>query len=330
MKALLLLLALSLVGCGRTTSELAEAPPRGEPLPEGAVVFTAAVAQAAARVDVVGTVASEKTVTLSARLGAYVQEVYASAGDRVKAGQVLLSLDDRDIQQQVTAAEAQLKQANREYERVRGLYDKGAMAEQAVTAAEAAFVAAKAHLDSTKVLLTYTQITAPLDGVVTERRVEPGDLASQGQRLLTVFDPTRMRLEVPVPVRLVPAVRLGKHVDVMLDGYPQSLQGEVTEIVSEVDPQTRTRKVKIRLTQTEEILPGTFGRLWVEDAARAAIMVPTAAVTKIGQLEMVHVESGGRMHQRLVRTGPRSGDQVEILSGVNAGDRLVLDAHKGG
>jgi RND family efflux transporter MFP subunit len=298
----------------------------GAPLPADAALVTVAEQALAPRIDVVGTVASEKTITLSARLGAYVQEVFVSAGDRVKAGQLLVNLDDREIREQFTAAEAQFKQADREYQRVRSLMEKGAATEQSKTAAEAAYTAARAQLEQVKVMLTYARVTAPIDGVVTERRVEVGDLAGPGQPLLVVYDPSRMRLEVPVPVRLIQRVALGAKVEVTLDQARQPVAGEITEIVSEIDPLSRTRKVKVRLVGTEDVLPGTFGRLWLEDDARPTVLLPPAAITRVGQLETVRVARDGRLYQRLVRSGPARGDQVEILSGLNAGEQVLAAA----
>ena len=322
MKRLLALALLAAAGCG-DHSQTTPAT-KGALVPAGAATHTVAIVSLPPRIDVVGTVASEKSVTLSARLSAYVQDVFASAGDRVKAGQTVVALDDRDIREQLAAAEAQFKQAGREYQRIRGLFDKNATTEQALTAAETGYTAAKAQLDGVKVMLSYAQVTSPIDGIVTERRVEAGDLANPGQPLLTVYDPTRMRLEAAVPVRLVPRVQLGQKVEVLLDQSAGALKGEVTEIVSEVDPLSRTRKVKIRLTDADGALPGTFGRLWVDDEPRPTILVPASAVTRVGQLEMVKVVRDGIALQRLVRTGPKTGDQVEILSGLASGDVILV------
>ena len=320
-------LALLVAACGghKVQPGKLEAP-AGGPVPAGAALVAVEEQSLAPRIDVVGTVASEKTITLSARLSANVQEVSVSAGDRVKAGQLLVSLDDRAIREQRAAAEAQFKQAEREYQRVRSLMEKGAATEQAQTAAEAAFTAAKAGLEQANVMLSYAKVTAPIDGIVTERRVEAGDLAGPGQPLLVVYDPAHMRLEVPVPVRLIARVALGAKVEVALDQVKGPVAGEVTEIVSEIDPLSRTRKVKVRLAGVDGVLPGTFGRVWLEDDARPTLLVPAAAVTRVGQLESVQVAKGGRLAQRLVRTGPARGDLIEILSGLNAGEQVLAGA----
>jgi RND family efflux transporter MFP subunit len=273
---------------------------------------------------VIGTTASEKTVRLSARISAYVNEVFVSAGSKVKAGETLLSLDDREIREQMAAADAGLRQADSEFRRVQRLLESKAATEQQFTAAESAFRSAQAQMERLKVMQTYATIASPIDGVVIEREVEAGDLANPGQPLLTLYDPARMRLEAPVPVRLVEKLTLGKEVQVTLDHPARAVRGEITEIVSEIDPMSRTRKVKVRLAgETGDILPGSFGRLWVEEEPRPTILTPAGAVYRVGQLEFVQVVEGGRALRRLVRTGPSQGSRVEILAGLQPGEKIL-------
>ncbi len=277
------------------------------------------------RVDVVGTVASETTIRLSARLPAYVEEVRVSAGDAVKKDDVLLRLDARDLREQLAAAEAQCQQGEKEYARTRKLFESQSATEQALTAADAAVRAARAQLKSAQVQLGYATLTAPIDGVVIERRIEAGDLAAPGQVLLSVYDPRAMRLEAPVPVRLIERVKLGQDLTVRLNQPAREFQGRVTEIVSEVDPATRTRLVKVHLDGVDgDVLPGTFGRLWIETEPRDQVRAPAAAVYASGQLSFVQVVEGDRVLRRLVKTGPAQDGQVEILSGLDGGETVMV------
>lgn len=313
------------VGAGKVAVE------RGRPVPASAATHTVASAPQPSLIYVVGTTASEEKINLSARIPAYVSRVFVSAGDRVKKGQSLVALDDREIQEQFAAAEGQLKQADAEFQRARQLFDKNATTDQALTAAESLFTAAKAQVERVKVMLTYAQITSPIDGIVTERRIEAGDLANPGQVLLAVYDPSRMRLEAPVPVRLVGNLALGQEVDLTLERPARDFKGRVTEIVSEVDPASRTQTVKIHIDgETGDVLPGTFGRLWVETDSRPSIRVPATAVYRVGQLELVQVVQDGRAARRLVKTGPAYGDQVEVLSGLADGDVILVQPVKEG
>ncbi len=301
----------------------------GLPLPPKAEVFTVKAEPLAPRVDVVGTVSSELKINLSARIGAYVKEVFVSAGSPVTKDQTLVTLDDREIREQVTAAEAQFKQAETEFNRARQLFDNKATTEQALTAAQSMFTAARAQLERSKIMLTYARIASPIDGVVTDRRVEAGDLANPGQVLLAVYDPTNMQIEVPVPVRLLGKLPVGQKVEVTLDRPARTFEGRVRQIVSEIDPLSRTQLVKVHIEgSTPDILPGTFGRLWVADDPRDTFLVPASAVYTVGQIELVQMVRGERVIRRAVRTGPRYGASVEILSGLAAGDTVLVSPLK--
>ena len=298
----------------------------GLAIPAGAETVEVKAETDPVRVEVVGTTASEEKINLSARIPAYVGEIFASAGDRVKKGQRLIALDDRDIRQKLAAAEAQLNQARTEFERAKQLFEKQATTDQALTAAESMFNAAKAQVEEVKVMLTYAQVESPIDGIVTERRIQAGDLANPGMLLLAVYDPLRMRLEAPVPVRLIDRLALGQEVEVSLERPARVFKGTVSEIVSEVDSSSRTQLVKGHLEGVEgDVLPGTFGRLWVAAEPREALFVPASAVVQIGQLSFVQVAQDGRAVRRLVKTGPARDGRVEILSGLRAGDAVVVN-----
>jgi RND family efflux transporter MFP subunit len=297
----------------------------GKPLPDKAKTYTVHLKKIAPRIDVVGTVASEENVHLSARISAYVSKVNVSAGTAVKKGQVLIELDSRDIDEKVAAAEVNLKQTQTEYQRTLNLYKKNAATEQSLTAAESMFNSAKAQLAEVKVMLTYTKIRSPINGIVTDRRVEVGDLANPGQTLLSVYDPINMRIEVPVPVRLIEKLSLNQEVDINLDRPNRPFKGRVVEIVSEIDPLSRTQKVKVHIDNRKgDILPGTFGRVWVREDSKPAILIPAAALMSVGQLEMVYVVKNDRIEKRMVKSGPAYGDAIEILSGLSQGDVILV------
>lgn len=297
----------------------------GLPVPANARLLTVKQEAVAPQVDVIGTVASATKVTLCARIPAYVTEVLVSAGSPVKKGQLLVTLDDREIQEQAASAEAQFKQAETELNRTRQLYDNQATTEQALTAAQSMFSVAQAQWSRSKVMLTYTKITAPMDGVVTDRHVEPGDLANPGQTLLAIYDPADMQLETPVPVRLLEKLPVGQAVEVTLDRPSTTFQGHVQKIVSEIDPGSRTQLVKVHIDDASgDILPGTFGRLRVSGDARPGILIPSSAVYTAGQMELVQIVKNERVIRRAIRTGSRHGTSVEVLAGLDAGDVLLL------
>jgi len=303
---------------------------KGFSVPEGVETFEVKSQPVAPRIDVVGTAVSEEKILLSSRVSAYVKKVFVSAGDRVREGQVLVTLDNRELKEQLAAAEAQLTQATAEYNRTKKLINVGASTDQVLTAAKTAFEAAQARVKQIKVMMTFTEIKSPIDGKVTDRRIEAGDLANPGQVLLGVFAPYNMRIEVPVPVRLVGKLQLGQEVDVGLDRPSRPFKGKVTEIVGEVDPMSRTQLVKIHLEgMNADVLPGTFGRVWVHDDPRQSFLIPSSAVYRIGQLEMVQIIKGKRVLRRLIKSGQAYGDKLEVLSGLSDGNVILVEPIKG-
>ncbi len=296
----------------------------GEPLPTGASTGIVRRVAEPGRVEVTGTIASETRIQLSAKLPAHVQRVMASAGMAVRAGQELIRLDDREIREQLSAAEAQLRQAEAEFQRASGLFKDGAATEQQVLAAETSRDAARAQVEGARVMLTYTVVASPIDGVVTDRRIEEGDLAGPGVPLLAVYDPARMRIEAPVPSRLIDRLQPGQEVEVVLTHPAGKRRAVVSEIVSEIEPSTRTQKVKARLEDASGLRPGAFARLVVVTDPVETIRVPAAAVQRIGQMETVRVVRDGRALRRLVRTGSRQNGRVEILAGLEEGETIVI------
>ena len=170
-----------------------------------------------------------------------------------------------------------------------------------------------------------TRISSPINGIVSDKNSEAGDLASPGQVMLTLYDPGKMQIEAPVPVRLISKLALSQDIEVTLDYPRKTLAATVTEIVSEVDSTTRTQLVKAHLKgETRDILPGSFARLWVLEDPRRSICVPKTSVYEVGQLEFVHVVKGERILRRLVKTGPAAGGCVEVLSGLDDGEQILL------
>lgn len=296
----------------------------GFALPPDAAVIDIATEAAPTRIDVVGTVTSERKIHLSSRLSAYIKDVLVSAGKSVQQGELLVELDQREIREQLAAAEAQLAQAKTAYQRAKRLLETKATTPQAFEAAESAFKAAQANVERINVMLSYTRIESPIDGVVTDRRIEIGDLANPGQVLLSVYDASRMRLEASVPVRLVKHFPIGRDVTVALN-YPEcEVEGKVVEIVGEIDPATRTQQVKIQINEApDNTLPGAYGHAIVYVDPHPAVLVPDASVYRVGQLEYVQLVRGDRVVRRLVKTGPRVEQRIEVLSGLSGGDRIL-------
>lgn len=320
----LLPVLLLLTACGHKVQPGQEAVAKGVALPADAVLHVVQAAPFAERLDVMGTVASAARAQISARLSAHVEQVFATAGQTVTNGQILARLDDRDLREQLAAADAQRVQAETEWKRAVALFEKQAATEQMKTTAESGFRAAAAQVERLKVMLSWAEVRSPIAGTVTDRQIDAGDLANPGQVLLSIYDPAQLRLEANVPARLVGRLKLGDEVEVTLENPARATKGRVEEIVSEADSISRTQKVKVRLAGAEGLRPGQFGRLWITDAERPATFIPSSAIFCMGQLEFVQVARDGRAERRLVRTGRAAGDSVELLSGIQAGEKILV------
>ncbi len=287
-----------------------------------------------------GTLRSRTTAQVGAKLLARVVEVKATAGQAVKAGDPLALLDDRDLRARLdqarsaaVAAEAQAAQAEADHARVRGLLEKQAATARDLEAAEARSkamraqaVQARSAIGEIDVLLTEAIVRAPFDGVVAERQVEPGDTAAPGRTLFVLHDPSRLRLEATVPEGWAGRLAVGAELRARIDAAgTEERAAKVEEIAASSDPQSRTVLVKAALADVKGLRPGLFGRLLQPGEKRKVLLIPSAAVVRSGQLETVTVAGEGPRH---VRTGKARGDRVEVLSGLRAGDEVIVPDRK--
>ena len=206
--------------------------------------------------------------------------------------------------------------------------DEVAAAQAKRDQAAAAVEQAQAALDAAKTGLSYTKVTAPFAGIVASKSVDVGDLASPGMTLLTLEDRSAYRLEASVDESTASGIRVNDSIGVAIDGVGGGpMTGTVNEIVPAADPSSRTLTVKIALPPNELLRSGQFGRARFSSGETTSIAVPRSAIVVRGQLEGVFaVDTDGTAHLRLIKTGDAVGDgAVEVLSGLNAGDRYVAE-----
>lgn len=218
--------------------------------------------------------------------------------------------------QQMEAADSAALQAKAHVERARF----------GVQRAKAGFARAQEALEEVRVLRAYSEVLAPEDGIVTARKVEPGDLAHPGKPLFTLQAEGPLRLVARVPESLAGRITLGDSVEVGIDARDESFQGEVVEVVPVADPFSRKFTVKIQLPENPGLLPGMFGRAEIPLGTESILCLPKDRLTQRGQLWMTRVQSGDRSFPRLVRLGRTLGCGVEILSGLKPGEVLAEEA----
>ncbi len=249
-----------------------------------------------------------------------------------------------EVENAIRAADAQLKLAQATYRRMKDLYDKKSISDQEFDEVTAKLRMAEANhqmavskraqlrkkiqqaeeaVKAAAVMKGYARITAPFTGTVTARMVEPGNLAAPGVPLLTVERAGAYRLEAQVEESRIAHVHLGEKVEVELEALDRTVSARVSEIVPAVDAASRAFLVKINLPPLPHLRSGLFGRARFTFGARQVVVVPEQAVMSRGQVRSVFVIEKGHARRRLVSLGRHSGGQVEVLSGLTAGDKVV-------
>jgi len=303
--------------------------------------------------EAVGTVRAAQTSQLSSQIMGNIVTVQAHEGERVDSGQVLVLIDDAQLraaveqatavelaaQKEVSAAESEFTLTQTTVKRYQQLYEKKSVspqefdeiktraqaAEARRDMAQAGLAQANAALAQARTSLGYTRIRAPFAGIVTERKVDPGTLASPGMPILTLEDTRNYRLEVTVDETDVRLVRVGQSAPINIDALESpEIIGKVAQILPGADPGSRSFLVKIELSKEAHLRSGLFGRAQFARGERSALLIPRTAVVERGQLQGVYVldsEQIAEMHY--VTLGQTLGQQVEVLSGLEGGEKIV-------
>jgi len=313
---------------------------------------TATTTKVADALEAVGTVRAFQTSQLASQTTGTITQVRVREGDRVRRGEVLALLDqsapsaalDRAVAteaaagNELAAAEADLQLAESTLARYQILYEKQIIARQQFDEVKARQQSALAHRDlaraaklqaraaasEARAVLDFTRVTAPFDGVITERKLDPGAMASPGLPVLTVEDVSRYRLEASVNENDLRYVRMGDRVPVSIDALGTQMTGRVVQIVPAADASSRTFIVKVELPGNNGIRSGLFGHAEFSRGEKEALLIPQSAVVERGQLHGAYVlDPAGMATLRYVTLGRITGPQVEILAGVQNGERVV-------
>ena len=290
-------------------------------------VIPVEVGSAARVVTVTGTVEPIRTVGINSQLSGAVLAVLAEEGDRVRAGQVLARLDDRELEAQLASAEMGLEVARRTAERAEELRRQQYITEVEYDRDQAAWAAARASRDQLRARVGYATVRAPAAGVVLEKRVEAGDVVAPQTRLFSIGEVSTLVVRVPVSELDVSALDPGDSVDVALDALGgRSLAGRIRRVFPSADTVTRLVPVEVALTgqAAREARPGFLARLRFRLEPRSGVLlVPQSAVAEGAGGASVFVAKAGRVTRRMVRRGDSFEGRVEIRQGLAPGDIVV-------
>ena len=304
-------------------------------------------------IEAVGTVRAAQTSQVGSQIMGTIRDIRAQEGDQVQPGEILATIDDSQAraavdqataavaaaEKEVAAADSDLTLAQSTLKRYQELYDKKSISPQEFDEMKAREKSAEARRDmaragqaqanaaqaQARTLLGYTAIHAPFAGTVIEKRADPGALASPGMPLFTIEDTRSYRLEVTVNEGDIRSVRAGQNASVSLEALGSTeISGRVQQIVPGADSASRSFLVKIQLPADGHFRSGLFGRARFRKGERQTLLIPRAAIVERGQLQGIYVIDANQMSQlRYVTLGVTMGPQVEVLSGLQDGERIA-------
>ena len=299
-----------------------------------------------------GTLRAHQTATLSAQVMGRVEQVLVREGDAVRAGQTLVVLDDSTTksaleqanaavtaqEKQQSAVESNAELAASTLARYKQLQSQKSVSPQEMDEVTRRAEAAQAQLDamraqtqavkaqqaSARAILGYTRIIAPFSGVITGRMVDPGALASPGVPLLQIDSAGPLELDTTVAESAIASVRLGMKIGVAVDGAAEDPTGTVAQIVPAADATSHSFLVKIDLPPTQNLRAGMYATAEIPTGTRQAVVMPRSAVVVRGSLACAYVLDSNNVAQlHYLTLGAAQGYQIEILSGISGGERLV-------
>jgi membrane fusion protein (multidrug efflux system) len=294
-----------------------------------------------------GTLEADREAVLRAQVAGSVLQTYADQGQAVNAGTVLARLDATGIQDAYLSARAGLVAARnaadvatKDLARNEQLLVAGAIAERDIDqsrrtaiAAQAALEDAKARLATAEKAYRSTTVTAPFNGIVSERPVSSGDVVQPGTALFTVVDPSSMRLEASVPAEQLASIRIGVPVSFTVSGYPgRQFVGRITRINPTADPTTRQVRIYVSIpNEGRSLVGGLFANGRMSTATKMGLVVPQSAVDVRGSIPFVIRVKQGKAEKVSIKIGltDKTSETIEVLSGLQPGDTLLMGAAMG-
>lgn len=294
-----------------------------------------------------GEVVAKQTVTISTRMMGYVSKIYVKPGDKVTAGQLLVSISSDEVlakkaqvQAMITEAEAAARNAERDYERFKTLRQQNSVSDKELenialqnTSMQAKVQMAKQQLNEVNAMLAYSNIKAPFSGIITQKMIDEGSMANPGMPILAIEQNGELQVIAAVPETYIQYVKVGDVAKVIIKSLDITIEG----VVKELSPSAfgtggqYSMKLAIDTKGIESIRAGMFVNVFIPVKVKldnpGTVMLEKSSIVYRDQLTGIYViNDQNEVHLRWVRLGKTVGDQVEVLSGVKSGERIVLKA----
>lgn len=331
---LLILLAAALV---HTQTGAATSPAGNDAAPSSRVpVLRVEPRSVSSALPFEGVVEAVRQATVASQVVGRILELRVDVGQRVQAGQVLVRIDARELVESIAAAKAAATAAKNNYERTEKLVTQKFISAAALDKARADLQVAEAQVLAAQAGHSHAAIAAPISGIVSARHAEVGEMAAPGRALFTVYEPGALRLTAQVPQARIPELRAAKSLRVDFPELGQSIELTSFQILPVFDATTHTAEVRIALPAGGvSVLPGMAGRIRFLGSAAERLSIPVSALVHRGEMAAVYVETErqGKKEFRLrqLRLGERPANgEVEVLSGLKAGETIALDPVRAG
>mgnify|MGYP000604402400 FL=1 len=289
--------------------------------------------------QVPGSVIAKQNTQISSHVMAQVEQLKVRAGDKVAKGDLLIMLKQDDFKAalaqssaNINAVQASLTQAKKQLARMIDLNAQGLVSVSELDDAKAKFenltanlAVAKQQQTQAQVSLNYTRITAPISGVVVERLTEPGDTATPGKPLITLYNPLQLQLEFNVREQQAVKLRVGDSLNVVLPSLDITTPATVSEIVPVADNAARSLLIRLEADAQLGLMPGLYAQLQLPIKSTQGVLIDPRWVHEFGQLNMVYVLENETLVKRFVRLGSIINNQQHVIAGLKEGDVLAVD-----
>ncbi|HVS65668.1 MAG TPA: efflux RND transporter periplasmic adaptor subunit [Thermoanaerobaculia bacterium] len=276
--------------------------------------------------ETTGVLEAEQEVDIVARTAGPIVELAAEEGQFMKKGQLLARIDPRELQAQLAVTSVAIEEARANFERAKSSFEAQIVSREAFDQTRARYLSAEAQLQSLELQLSYTEIRAPFEGLIIERAIKFAEFVSNGTRLFRISDFDPLLCYVQIPEKDLGRLAIGQRAKLEVDAFPtRRFEARVLRINPVIDAATGTFKVTLSVGGESLLRPGMFASVFLETAVHEdALVIPKRALVLESIGDSVYVAAGDRAQRREVRIGYQEADDVEVLSGLAAGERVVV------